>query len=107
MSSALDSLSTGVQVGAVLPLLTAVVQRPAWSARIKQYVAVATALIAGVLAVAVDGGWGQFQHGTLTTLTILSVLATAQTSYDLLWKPSKLAPWLEARTTKGAPVRAE
>ncbi|MFE1206339.1 hypothetical protein ACFW5V_32150 [Streptomyces sp. NPDC058762] len=107
MSATLEALSTGVQVGAVLPLLTAVVQRPAWSATYKKVVAVISALIAGVATVAADGGWDQFQHGKLTMTTVLGVLAASQTSYDLLWKPSKLAPWVEALTAKKTPQQAE
>lgn len=103
----LDSLSTGAQVGAVLPLLTAVVQRPAWSEKYKKVVAVLAALLAGVVTVAADGGWAQFQHGQLTTVTVLGVLVASQTSYDLVWKPSKLAPWLEAFTTRKTPQQAE
>ena len=103
----LESLSTGVQVGAVLPLLTAVVQRPAWSEKYKKIVAVVAAFVAGVVAVAADGGWDQFQHGKLTIATVLGVLAASQTSYDLVWKPSKLAPMIEALTTKKTPQQVE
>ncbi|MFF8696265.1 hypothetical protein ACF08W_29040 [Streptomyces sp. NPDC015144] len=103
----LNALTTGVQVGAVLPLLTAVVQRPAWSAKAKKVVAVLAALLAGVATVATDGGWDQFQHGKLTAATFFGVLAASQTSYDLLWKPTKLAPWIEALTTKKTPQQAE
>ncbi|MFE4575740.1 hypothetical protein [Streptomyces chartreusis] len=107
MSATLEALSTGGQVGAVLPLLTAVVQRPAWSAKYKKVVAVVAAFLAGIVAVAADGGWDQFQHGQLTTVTILGVLAASQTSYDLVWKPSKLAPMIESLTTKKTPQQAE
>ncbi|MER6109394.1 hypothetical protein [Streptomyces hirsutus] len=107
MSATLDSLATGAQVGAVLPLLTAVVQRPAWSAKYKKVVAVVAAVVAGVATVAADGGWAQFQHGQLTAATFFGVLAVSQTSYDLLWKPTRLAPWLEARTTRKTPQQAE
>ncbi|MEE1764429.1 hypothetical protein [Streptomyces sp. SP18BB07] len=103
----LESLSTGAQVGAVLPLLTAVVQQPAWSAKAKKVVAVLAALLGGVVAVAASGGWGQFQHGQLTAATLLGVLAASQTSYDLVWKPSKLAPMIEALTTRKTPQQAE
>lgn len=103
----LESLSTGAQVGAVLPLLTAVVQKPAWPAKAKKIVAVVAALVAGVFAVAADGGWDQFQHGHLTAATLLGVVAASQTSYDLVWKPIKLAPWIEALTTKKEPQQAE
>jgi len=105
--STLQSLTTGAEVGAVLPLLTAVVQRPAWPAKWKKVVAVVAALIAGVAAVGADGGVDQFQHGKLTAATLLGVLAASQTSYDLLWKPSKLAPKIEALTTKKTPQQAE
>ncbi|MGX1268113.1 hypothetical protein [Streptomyces phaeoluteigriseus] len=107
MSATLEALSTGGQVGAVLPLLTAVVQRPAWSAKHKKVVAVVAALVAGVVAVAADGGWDQFQHAKLTTVTLLGVLAASQTSYDLVWKPSKLAPMIEAITTNKRPQQTE
>lgn len=103
----LDPLTTGVQVGALLPLLTAVVQRPAWSAKYKKVVAVVTALVAGIATVAATGGWDQFQHGKITAATLLAVLAASQTSYDLLWKPSTLAPMIEAATTRKGSQQAE
>jgi hypothetical protein len=107
MSATLDSLTTGVQVGSVLPLLTAVVQRPAWSAKHKKVVAVVAAVLAGVATVAANGGLPQFQHGIPTAATLLGVLGASQTSYDLLWKPSKLAPMIEAITTNKPPKQAE
>ncbi|MGW1275478.1 hypothetical protein ACWD4V_00780 [Streptomyces tsukubensis] len=100
--SPLDSITTGAQVGILLPLLTAVVQRPAWSAEVKKLVAVAAAVIAGVATVAASGGWQQFQNGTLTTATLAAVLAASQSSYDLLWKPTRVAPAIETFTSPGA-----
>ncbi|GHG80136.1 hypothetical protein [Streptomyces griseocarneus] len=97
--STLDSITTGAQVGALLPLLTAIVQRPAWSAEVKKVVAVVLALVAGVVTVAASGGWAQFQHGTLTFATLTAVLAASQATYDLLWKPSKVAPVIESVTS--------
>ncbi|MFJ7054676.1 hypothetical protein ACIQU7_23500 [Streptomyces albidoflavus] len=96
----LNSLTTGAQVGVLLPALTAVVQHPRWSAAIKKWVAVAAALVAGIVTVAADGGWAQFQNGGLTFATILGVLAASQTSYDLFWKPSRIGPLIEAATSK-------
>lgn len=107
MSPTFEALSNGGQVGAVLPLLTAVVQRPAWSARYKKVVAVVAAAVAGVATVAADGSLGQLQHGKLTVATIIGVLVTAQTSYDLIWKPTKIAPVIEALTTKKGAQQAE
>ncbi|MFD3815100.1 hypothetical protein ACFWRZ_08540 [Streptomyces rubiginosohelvolus] len=104
--SPIDSITVGAQVGVILPLLTAVVQRPAWSAKAKRVVAAVAALVAGVLTVAVDGGWAQFQLGTHTTLTVLGVLAAAQTSYDLVWKPTRVAPTIETVTSPKAAMKA-
>ncbi|MGA5135159.1 hypothetical protein ACPCTO_35815 [Streptomyces olivoreticuli] len=103
----LESISTGAQVGALLPLLTAVVQRPTWSAEVKKAVAVVVALVAGVITVAGAGGWDQFQQGGLTFATIAAVLAASQTTYDLVWKPSTVAPLIEAVTTPKAAEQAE
>ncbi|WP_445520378.1 hypothetical protein [Streptomyces sp. NEAU-174] len=97
--STLDSITTGAQVGALLPLITALVQRPAWSAEVKKMVAVVLALVAGVITVATSGGWEQFQHGTMTFATITAVLAASQSTYDLIWKPSKVAPAIESATS--------
>ncbi|MFJ2745300.1 hypothetical protein ACIO3O_37215 [Streptomyces sp. NPDC087440] len=105
-SSTMQLLTTGAGVGALLPLLTAIVQRPRWSAQQKQAVAMVAALIAGVATVATVGGWQQFQSGQLTA-TFLAVLAAAQTSYDLLWKPTALAPLIEGVTTRKDAKQAE
>ncbi|NGO67880.1 hypothetical protein [Streptomyces boncukensis] len=103
--STLDSVTTGAQVGALLPLLTAIVQRPAWSAGVKKVIAVVLALAAGVVTVAASGGWEQFQHGTVLA-TLGSVLAASQATYDLIWKPSKVAPAIESATSPEIPQRA-
>ncbi|MFF0481985.1 hypothetical protein [Streptomyces sp. NPDC004435] len=97
--SLVDSLTTGAQVGALLPLLTAIVQRPVWSPQVKKIVAVVLALVAGVVTVAASGGWQQFQHGSLTFATIIAVLTVSQSTYDLLWKPTRIAPVIERATT--------
>lgn len=101
--STLDSVTTGAQVGAFLPLITAIVQRPSWSTEVKKIVAVVLALVAGVVTVATAGGWEQFQHGTLTFAAIMSVLAASQATYDLVWKPSKVAPAIESVTSPKRP----
>ncbi|OEJ21001.1 hypothetical protein [Streptomyces subrutilus] len=103
----LDSITAGAQVGALLPLLTAVVQRPAWSAKVKKKVALVVALVAGVATVAGTGGWAQFQHGGLTLTTILAVVAASQATYDLVWKPTTLAPLIESVTSPKGAEQAE
>ncbi|MER7759483.1 hypothetical protein [Streptomyces sp. NPDC097619] len=97
--STLDSIVTGSAVGAFLPLLTAIVQRPQWSVLTKKIVAVVTALVAGLLTVAAVGGPEQFQHGLPTLGTLAAVLAASQSAYDLIWKPTTIAPAIEAATS--------
>lgn len=94
----LQTIATGSGVGAVLPLLTAVVQQPFWSARIKRIVAVVVAGIAGVVTVASTGGLDQFTHGVPTLATIGAVLAASQASHDLVWKPSAVTDAIESKT---------
>ncbi|WP_086680109.1 hypothetical protein [Streptomyces pseudogriseolus] len=102
MSSTLDSIVAGSTVGAFLPPLTAIVQKPKWSARYKRVVAVVAAVLGGVATVASTGGLDAFGHGVPTLSTIVAVVAASQTTYDLVWKPSKVAPALEAATSSKA-----
>ncbi|NEA53605.1 hypothetical protein G3I60_05390 [Streptomyces sp. SID13666] len=102
MTSTLSTVRTGAEIGALLPLLTAVVQRPAWSAPIKRVVAVVVALVAGVIAVLGTGGLAQLTHGIPTMATIMAVLAASQASYDLVWKPAGVAPTIESATSPKA-----
>jgi hypothetical protein len=94
----LETLAAGSGVGAVLPLLIAVVQQPFWSARVKRIVAVVVAGIAGVVTVASTGGLDQFTHGIPTLGTIGAVLAASQAAHDLVWKPSTLTDVIESKT---------
>ncbi|MFJ4342688.1 hypothetical protein [Streptomyces sp. NPDC088915] len=95
----LDTIAVASAVGSVLPLLTAVVQQPFWSARAKRVVAVVVALLAGVVTVASTSGTDQFTHGLPTLGTILAVLAASQTAHDLVWKPSKITTKIESVTS--------
>ncbi|MYW67121.1 hypothetical protein GTY65_24075 [Streptomyces sp. SID8379] len=88
-------------------MLTAIVQRPAWSAEVKKAVAVALALIAGVGTVLVAGGWQQLQDGPQACTTILAVIAAAQSTYDLIWKPTTIAPVIESLTSRNSQEPAE
>ncbi|MFB6505603.1 hypothetical protein ACFC07_22070 [Streptomyces sp. NPDC056099] len=106
MSSTLDSIATGSAVGALLPLVTAVVQQPRWSAHVKKAVAVASALIAGVVTVVSVGGLDQFTHGVPTLATFVGLLAASQSAYDLIWKPTGVAPVIESATSRKTPTAA-
>ncbi|WP_329317399.1 hypothetical protein OG723_44240 (plasmid) [Streptomyces sp. NBC_01278] len=94
----LDTIAVGSGVGAVLPLLTAVVQQPHWNARAKRIVAIIAAALAGAVTVASTGGVEQFTHGIPTLGTIIAVLAASQAAHDLLWKPSTISSKIESKT---------
>ncbi|MEW1657850.1 hypothetical protein [Streptomyces sp. NPDC093707] len=96
--STLNTIATGTAVGALLPLLTAIVQQPHWSASVKRVVAVVVALIGGVITVASTGGTGLFSQGLPTLGTLAAVLAASQATFDLVWQPSTVTGRIEAKT---------
>ncbi|MEU5181164.1 hypothetical protein AB0G49_14040 [Streptomyces longwoodensis] len=102
MSSTLEVIGTGSAVGALLPLLTAVVQKPHWAANVKRTVALVAAAVGGIVTVASTGGLAQFQQPVTALGGIAAVIAASQATYDLLWKPSKIAPSVEAVTSAKA-----
>ncbi|MFB8026035.1 MULTISPECIES: hypothetical protein [unclassified Streptomyces] len=103
MSSSLTIVAAGSGVGSVLPLITAVLQRPEWSVRAKKITAVVVALLAGLGTVASVDGLDQFQHGALPALaTVGAVVAASQSAYDLIWKPLRIAPAIERATSPKA-----
>lgn len=97
--STLDTIAVGSGVGALLPLLTAIVQQPFWSPSVKRIVAVVLALGAGVITVVSTGGLDQFTHGLPTLGTLAAVLAASQAAHDLLWKPSTITSRIESKTS--------
>ncbi|MEU0857427.1 hypothetical protein ABZ352_18585 [Streptomyces griseofuscus] len=102
--STLHTLATGSAVGGLLPLLTAVVQRPHWAVPIKKAVAVVMALVAGIVTVVSADGLDQFQHGAALA-TLATVVAASQSAYDLIWKPTQIGPTIETATSpKSAPA---
>ncbi|MEU3501189.1 hypothetical protein ABZ726_10585 [Streptomyces hundungensis] len=99
MSNTLDTVAVGSSVGALLPLLTAIVQQPAWAPSVKRAVAVVVALIGGVVTVAGTGGLEQFTHGIPTLGALAAVLAASQATHDLVWKPSTITSRIETATS--------
>lgn len=101
MSSTLEVIGTGSVVGSLLPPLTAIVQKPKWSANAKRIVAVIAAALGGIVTVASTGGLDEFTQPVTALGGIAAVIAASQTTYDLIWKPSKIAPTVEAATSSG------
>lgn len=82
-------------VGALTPLVVAVVQQPKWTSRARAIVAVISSIVLGTGTA--------FFNGTLTGTTIAAsvgtVLVTALTTYRNLWVPTGLVPAIEAATS--------
>lgn len=81
-------------VGFFLPNVIAIVQQQGWSERVRAIVAFAACSVAGA-------GVAYFQ-GDLTGKRVISgiliVAITALTTYRNFWKPTAIAPTIEAKT---------
>ena len=95
-----DAQMWALIVGFGLPLLVAVLQQPKWSNRVRVTV--------GVLASIVAGAGTAFFTGEFTGRSIVScalvVCVASIATYQNLWKPTKIAPLIEAKTTLGGDV---
>lgn len=96
-----DAQMWALIVGFLSPLLIAVVQQPRWSNRFRVLVTVVWSAVAGAGTAYFAGefsGRGVVSAG-------LVVCVTAIATYSNLWKPSRIAPMIEAKTTVGGPTR--
>src|SRR5512144_784388 len=91
-----DAQSRRVVVGVLPPLLTSVAQQPSWSRPTRVAVAVAAAVVFGVLTVLASG---DITSGATLAKTIATVLVAAQASYESVWKPSGIASAIEHATS--------
>lgn len=97
----LDTVSWGLMLGVITPLLTAVAQQPRWSSRTR-------AIIGAIVSIAVGGvtclAKGDITNGQTLLSTIAVVLVAAQATYSQLWKPTGVAGALENATSTGTPA---
>lgn len=90
-----DAQMWALIVGFLSPLLIAVVQQPKWSNRLRVLVTVAWSVVAG-------GGTAYFAgefSGRGVVSAALVVCVTAIATYSNLWKPTRIAPMIEAATS--------
>lgn len=83
-------------VGAGLPLLIAVLQRPTFPAAARSMITVATCAIAALIEVHLVHGLHIDGH---LFSSILQVTASAIIFYKGVWQPTGLAPVIEAKTS--------
>jgi len=85
-------------VGGVAPLVVAVVQQPSWGRPVRAVVTLVLCLLFGA-------GTAYFNdqfNGRAIISSVLVVLFAAWTSYLGLWKPTRVAPAIEATTSPAA-----
>lgn len=85
-------------LGVFTPLLTAVVQQPAWTKNVRQAVGVAVSVVVGFLTVV---GSGALSGPIDTVAVVTAVVIAAKVAYDKLWQPTGVAPTIEYATALG------
>lgn len=93
-------------IGTLLPLLTSIVNQPRWSAKARTAMSVAVSTLAGLVAYVTQFGFELTSVSTIVTFVVGVILASA-TAYRNLWKPTGVAPAIEASTSGGSAVVAE
>jgi hypothetical protein len=82
-------------IGGAMPMLISLINQSQWSPRVRGLVALAACLVAATVAELVRGDPSLSDWRTTAVVIFGSAIAT----YNLWWKPSTLAPTLEAVTT--------
>jgi hypothetical protein len=88
-------------VGAIVPVLVAVVNQPGWNATVRRIVAVGVSLVIGLGTVVAQGLADFSPAGAL--VTIAAVVGAAQAAYALIWKPSGTTDSVERATSRTTP----
>lgn len=82
-------------VAAVLPLLLAVVNRPQWPSEVKSLLAFGVCVVVGIIVAWATDHWNR--DGII--LNIGAVFALTNAAYQAVWKPTKVAPTIEEKTS--------
>lgn len=94
-----------ITVGALLPLLTSVVERQTWSTRTRTVVGLVISVLAGLVTYVTQFGLDFSNIGTLIA-SIVGVVLASGAAYKTVWQPSGVAPALEGRTSP-TPVKPD
>lgn len=99
-----DPASVGIIVGIVTPLLVALIQRPTMSKQLRTVIAIAAAVIIGLISAAASGQLSQ----PSSALTLIVVLyATCEAAYQKIWKATGLAKSIEVKTSPTPVIPAQ
>jgi hypothetical protein len=94
----LDTVSWGLILGIVTPLVTSLAQRPNLSSQRRTVIGVIVSVAVGVLTCLANGDF-HWNEGQTVLSTIAVVLVASQASYLGMWKPSRIATNLENATS--------
>lgn len=98
-----DAQMWALVVGFISPLLIAVVQQPRWRGPIRVLVTLGWAV---VTAFGTAYFTGEFSgRGVLSCFLVIAV--TAISSYQSIWVPTRIAPAIEARTSRHATIQTQ
>lgn len=102
MQTVTNALSTAdmwtILVGFLLPNAIALVNQSHWAKPLKAIVSFAVCIVTAIIDVLIQGNWNGHDIGR----TLVLVAFVAYTSYQLFWKPSTIAPQIEAATSTRA-----
>jgi peptidoglycan/LPS O-acetylase OafA/YrhL len=96
MSALTDTMSWGLILGVVLPLLTALVQQPTWPKPVRAAVGLAAAVLGGFVTCLANG---TIDHGQTLLATIAAVLVAAQATYKGFYQPTGIGPAVEVASS--------
>lgn len=89
-----------ILVGFLLPLAVAMVNQSHWSKILRAIVSFAICIVVAIVDVLIQGNWNS--HDLTRTLVLIAFVA--YTSYQLFWRPSAIAPTIEAATSTNHPT---
>jgi len=84
-----------ILVGFLLPLLISLINQTHWSKPLRAIVSFVICVVVALVDVIIQGHW----NGHDMTRTLVLVAFVAYTSYQLFWRPSNIAPAIEAATS--------
>lgn len=93
-----ETAAIGVLIGAVLPLIIAVINRAAWSAAGKSVVAFVVCFIAAAASSLIVDGVDVREPGFDLITYFATVYGSAMVAYSRFWKPTTVAPSIERNT---------
>lgn len=87
---AITAVALGTAIAGLLaPFLTALLNQPAFSSQTRGMIATAVALVLGVVATALTGGFALGPAGAAAS--VLAVVGVSQTLYSVILKPTRIA----------------